>query len=118
MRRPADRGTGLLQQVVSLTLPALDDVAAALARVAEARSAVAALAGTRADEARRLAGLLSAALEHQRSHAGEPCPVCGGRVLDDAWETATEASIADLTSQAASAEAAHAEETVGGAGAG
>jgi recombinational DNA repair ATPase RecF len=105
-----DRSTGLLQQVVSLALPALDEVSAALARVAEARSAVAALAGTRADEARRLAGLLSAALEHQRSHAGEPCPVCGGRVLDDAWETATETSIADLTSQAASAEAAHAKE--------
>ena len=107
----ADRGSGLLQQVVSLTLPALDDVAAAVARVAEARSAVASLAGTRADEARRLAALLSAALAHQRSHAGEPCPVCGGRVLDDAWVTATEASIADLTSQAASAEAAHGEET-------
>ena len=106
----ADRGTGLLQQVVSLTLPARDDVAAALARVAEARSAVASLAGTRADEARRLAGLLSAALEHQRSHAGEPCPVCGGRMLDDAWVTATEASIADLTSQAAAAEEALGEE--------
>ena len=106
----ADRGSGLLQQVVSLTLPALDDVAAAVARVAEARSAVASLAGTRADEARRLAALLSAALAHQRSHAGEPCPVCGGRVLDHAWVTATEASIADLTSQAALAEAAHGEE--------
>jgi recombinational DNA repair ATPase RecF len=106
----ADRGTGLLQKVVSLTLPALDDVVTAVARVAEARSAVASLAGTRADEARRLAALLSAALAHQRSHAGEPCPVCGGRVLDDAWVTATEASIADLTSQAASAEAAHGEE--------
>ncbi len=106
----ADRGSGLLQQVVSLTLPALDDVAAAVARVAEARSAVASLAGTRADEARRLAALLSAALAHQRSHAGEPCPVCGGHVLDDAWVTATEASIAGLTSQAALAEAAHGEE--------
>jgi recombinational DNA repair ATPase RecF len=106
----ADQGTGLLQQVVSLTLPAPDDVAAALDRVAETRAAVAALAGTRADEARRLAALLSAALEHQRSHTGEPCPVCGGRLLDDAWVTATEASIADLTSQARAAEAAYDEE--------
>jgi hypothetical protein len=106
----ADQGTGLLKQVASLTLPALDDVSAAVAWLAAARSAVASLAGTQADEARRLGALLSAALAHQRSHADEPCPVCGGRVLDDAWVTATEASIADLTSQAASAEVAHAEE--------
>jgi hypothetical protein len=36
--------------------------------------------------------------------------VCGGRLLDDAWVTATEASIADLTSQARAAEAAYDEE--------
>jgi hypothetical protein len=57
----------LLQQVVSLALPALDDVSAAVDRVVKARSAVASLAGTRADEARRLAALLSAALCGSRS---------------------------------------------------
>jgi hypothetical protein len=51
------------------------------------------------------------ALEHQRSHAGEPCPVCGGRLLDDAWVTSTEASIANLTSQATAAEEVHSEES-------
>jgi recombinational DNA repair ATPase RecF len=105
-----DRGTGLLQQVVSLEVPARDDVATAVARVAEARLAVASLAGTQAGEAQRLAALLSAALEHQRLHASEACPVCGGRVLDDAWVTATEASIVNLTSQAAAAEEALDEE--------
>ena len=106
----ADGGAGLLQQVASLALPSVSDVSAALGRLAEARSAVAALAGTRADDARRLAGLLSAALEHQRSHAGEPCPVCGGRVLDSAWAVSAEASVDELMLQAAAAEAAHAEE--------
>ncbi len=37
--------------------------------------------------------------------------MCGGRVLDDAWVTATKASIADLTSQATAAEEAHSEES-------
>ena len=107
----ADGGTGLLQRVASLTLPSVEDVSAAVDRLAAARSAVASLAGTQADEARRLAALLSVALEHQRSHAGEPCPVCGGRLLDDGWVTSTEASIANLTSQAADAEEAHGEES-------
>lgn len=106
-----DGSVGPLQQVAALALPSVADIADALARVAEARSAVAALARTRAGDARRLAGLLSVALEHQRSHAGEPCPVCGGRVLDSAWAASAEASVEELTLQAAAAEAAHAEET-------
>jgi hypothetical protein len=88
-----------------------EDMAAAADRLAAARSAVAALAGTRAADARRLAGLLTAALEHQRSHAGEPCPVCGAGVLDEAWADTAEDSIAELTAQAADADAAFAEET-------
>ena len=51
------------------------------------------------------------ALEHQRSHAGEPCPVCGGRLFDDGWVSSTEASIANLTSQATAAEEVHSEES-------
>jgi hypothetical protein len=36
-----------------------------------------------------------------------PCPVCGGRVLDDVWASSTAASITELASQAAAADAAH-----------
>lgn len=49
------------------------------------------------------------ALEHRSEHAGEPCPVCGGRVLDDAWVSQASASVKRLTSRAKRAEAAHAE---------
>jgi AAA domain len=100
-----------LRQVVSITLPTREQVAAALSRLAEARLAVAALAGTQATGALHLAGLLSAALEHQQAHVGEPCPVCGGRSLDEAWAGSAAAEIASLTSQAASAEAAQSEQT-------
>lgn len=101
----------LLKQVTAITLPTAESAAAAVRRLVEARAAVAALAGTRAADARRLAGLLTVAVEHQRSHAGEPCPVCGGRVLDEAWEAAAKDTIAELTAQAAGADAACAEET-------
>jgi recombinational DNA repair ATPase RecF len=101
----------LLKEVAAITLPAAGSVSAGVDRLAAARAAVAALAGTRAADARRLAGLLTAAVEHQRSHAGEPCPVCGGRVLDEAWAAAAKDSIAELTDQAAGADAASAGET-------
>ena len=105
-----DGQAGLLRQVTAITLPSAESVSAALERLEAARAAVAALAGTKAADARRLAGLLTAAAEHQRSHAGELCPVCGGRVLDEAWAVAAKDSIADLTAQAAEADAASAEE--------
>lgn len=105
-----DERVGLLRQIMSITLPAAHDVSAAVMRLSAARSAVAALAGTRAADARRLARLLSAALEHQRGHVGEPCPVCGGRSLDEAWAVAAAASIGELTVQAAEADGAHAEQ--------
>ena len=106
----ADERAGLLRQVTSIALPAAEDVSAAVTRLSNARSAVAALAGTQAAGARRLVGLLSAALEHQRAHVGEPCPVCGGRSLDEEWAVATAASIEELTVQAAEADAAYAEQ--------
>lgn len=107
--------TGLLRQVITIMLPTAEDMAAAVDRLAAARAAVAALAGTRAADARRLAGLLTAALEHQRSHVGEPCPVCGARLLDEAWAASAKDSIAELTAQATEADAAFAEETAAAA---
>ncbi len=105
-----DERVALLRQITSITLPAAQDVSAALTRLSEARSAIAALAGTRAADARHLAGLLSAALEHQRAHVGEPCPVCGGRSLDEAWAIAAKSSVGELNLQAAEADAVHDEQ--------
>jgi recombinational DNA repair ATPase RecF len=102
--------TSLLQNVVSITLPDRESVAVATERLETARAAVVALAGTRADDARKLSSLLSAALVHRGQHSDEPCPVCGGRMLDSEWAAKAEASVEQLNSQAAEADAAYAEE--------
>lgn len=107
---PADQDTSVLRLVATINMPDKDDVAAAFERLEEARGAVAATAGTRAADARRLAAILSAALDHRREHVDEPCPVCGGRVLDDTWAESAEASVEDLTEKAASAEEAYKEQ--------
>lgn len=107
----ADDGrTGLLRSVVSITVPGKESVMAATERLEAARAAIVALAGTGAADARQHASLLSAALAHQRGHADEPCPVCGGRMLDSRWAAQAQASVEQLNSQAAQADAAYAEE--------
>jgi recombinational DNA repair ATPase RecF len=105
-----DGRIGLLQQVAAITLPDKEAFAVAVERLEAARAAVVALAGTVAADARQRASLLSAALEHRREHADEPCPVCGGRVLDNEWAAGAAASVEHLNSQAAEADAAYAEE--------
>lgn len=105
-----DRLPALLRDVVAVRMPDRKEVTAAFARLDAARAAVVAAAGTQAADARRLALLLSAALEHRREHADEPCPVCGGRVLDTEWAEKAEASVADLNVQASVADEASEEE--------
>jgi recombinational DNA repair ATPase RecF len=106
----ADGSGAVLRQVAAITVPDKQAVVAAMARVEQARAALEALAGTKAADARRLAELLSVALEHRREHADEPCPICGGRLLDSEWAARAKASVTRLTEQAAGADAAHEEE--------
>lgn len=101
---------GRLRDLVGITLPDREAVAAATERLEAARATMVALAGTRAGDARQRASLLTAALEHRREHADEPCPVCGGRVLDGEWAASAQASVEQLNSLAAQAHAAYAEE--------
>jgi AAA domain len=75
----ADEGlSARLQRVVSLDLPSPETVAEAGQRLAAAERKITELAGTPAAQARRLAGLLTAALAHYADHPGQPCPVCAG----------------------------------------
>lgn len=105
----ADEGVAArLRQAAGIMLPEQQAAGAAIAALAAAHERVAALAGTAAGDARRVAGLLAAALEHHADHPGQPCPVCGGRVLDDAWAEGAGTEIARLTASAAAADKAHA----------
>src|SRR5215469_3316361 len=100
---------GLLSQITAIELPSADEVAAAVEGIRQAAQRVASLADTPAEDARRLAGLLATALDHQASHPGEACPVCGGFALDDPWAETTRAEIARLRGQARDAEETHIE---------
>ncbi len=98
-----------LVHVAAIDLPSADNVAVAIGRLHVADERVTSMSGTPAEDARRIASLLTVALAHQARHPGQPCPVCRGRVLDDQWADSTRTEIARLNKAAGEADAAHAE---------
>lgn len=96
-----------LRQLDGLHLPSRDELAAQVERLRAALERIDELAGTPADEARALAGLLRDALHHRANHPDQPCPVCGGRTLDEAWAAEAEQRLRQLTERAEQLEAAH-----------
>jgi hypothetical protein len=100
---------GSLQQIASLNLPTAETARATVSRLATAERLVTELAGTPAADARRMAGLLNTALTHFADHPGQPCPVCGGSVLDETWAIGARAEVARLAKAAEDADDAHSE---------
>ncbi|MGY1601671.1 AAA family ATPase [Geodermatophilus sp. SYSU D00815] len=93
----------------TLAAPDVEEATAAADALEAAVAAVADLADGDSEQARRLAALLEAALDHARHAAGRDCPVCGtADRLDDAWRAATVAEVARLKQAATAADAAHA----------
>jgi len=104
-----DPHVGRLAQLAAITLPPPGTATLAIDDLLAARHRVAALTGTRSSDARQLAGLLSTAVAHQASHPGEPCPVCGGLALDEAWAEQALAEIKRLSELARDADDAQAQ---------
>lgn len=104
-------GTGpdLLDALVDLRAPDPAAVAHAVGALRVASTAIHALDGTPAGDARRLAGLLRAGLEHH-THVGDgACPLCGAGELDDGWRARVQAEVERLDRVATDAEStAHA----------
>ncbi|MFQ3556684.1 AAA family ATPase [Streptomyces gramineus] len=102
-----------LRRHATLTGPDLAEVGGAVARLREAAArAEEARYGT-AEEARRMARLLEAAIEHQRRSRNTDCPVCGAENrLDREWAEQTRAEVERLQTAAADAEAARQEVAV------
>ncbi|MGH3305550.1 MAG: hypothetical protein ACRDOK_28575 [Streptosporangiaceae bacterium] len=98
-----------LTQVGAIDLPSPGDVAAAIDRLRTADQRVTSMSGTPADDARRVANLLSMALAHQAARPGQPCPVCRARVLDEEWADSARAEIERLSKAATEADTAHKE---------
>jgi ABC-type hemin transport system ATPase subunit len=107
--RPAAGGSelGRLRRLAQLTAPAGDDVREAVIALRNAAAGLDAVAGSPADQARTLAGLLTAALQHHEEHGDGNCPVCGQpAALTRQWRQATQREVARLSEEAQAAETA------------
>lgn len=107
-RDPAtDSGLARLRQYAGLDELDLREVGTVVERLREAAAHAEDARYGRAEEARRLAGLLEAALEQQRRARTTDCPVCGAEQrLDRAWVERSRAEVERLRAEAEDAAAA------------
>ncbi|WP_097224042.1 AAA family ATPase [Streptomyces sp. OV198] len=107
-RSPAADGELVrLRQYAGLAGPDLRETVGALARLRDAATTAEDAQSGSAEDARRLARLLEAALEHRRRSQSAHCPVCGSEDrLDRGWSEQARAEVERLQMQAADAEAA------------
>jgi len=96
-----------LRGLAQLPAPAADGVDSAAAGLREAADGLDAVAGTAAGQAKALAALLAAALEHHSSHGDGDCPVCGrSGALTPQWQQETHDQLASLRRQSGAADKA------------
>ncbi len=96
-----------LRRYASLTGPDLREVGGAVARLREAAADAEEARYGSAEDARRLARLLEAALDHRHRSGSADCPVCGSENrLDRAWAEQARADVERLQAEAVAAEAA------------
>jgi recombinational DNA repair ATPase RecF len=104
----ADGELSRLRQLGQLAVPSRELAEQAAAALRAAASALEETAGSKAGEARELAGLLDSALRHYHAHGVGACPVCGqAEALDDTWHDRTEREVARLRELASAAQQAH-----------
>ncbi|BCJ61821.1 AAA family ATPase [Micromonospora endophytica] len=96
-----------LRQLDVLDLPERDGLVREVERLQGALREIDDLAGTPVEQARSLAKLIGDALRHHHSHPGQPCPVCGGRTLDEAWAEQAQKQLHHLTDRAERLDEAH-----------
>jgi recombinational DNA repair ATPase RecF len=98
---------GLLRELAGLPAPDEEAVLEATEQARLAIAALAAIAGTPAGDARRLAGLLRDALHYHGAHGDGDCPICGRKAaLDAAWRSSAESEVDRLSVLATEAEEA------------
>ena len=102
-----DTTTVPLRQLDVLELPERDGLVNQIDRLRAALAQIDELSGTPVEQARALAKLLSDALRHHHDHPDQPCPVCGGRTLDQAWAEQAQAQLHQLTERAERLDEAH-----------
>lgn len=96
-----------LRRYASLAGPDLREVGGAVARLREAAADAEEARYGSAEDSRRLARLLEAALDHRHRSGSTDCPVCGSENrLDRAWAEQARADVERLQAEAVAAEAA------------
>ena len=96
-----------LRRLAQLTVPAEADVQEIVEALSDAAAGLDAVAGSPAGQARALAGLLTAALQHHDAHGDGDCPVCGRPgALTTQWRQATQEAVDKLHQEAKAAESA------------
>ncbi|MFI7020218.1 AAA family ATPase [Streptomyces sp. NPDC050164] len=96
-----------LRRQAGLTGPDLREVSGAVTRLREAAAGAEDARHGNAENARRLAMLLEAALDHRRRSQSPDCPVCGNAgQLDQAWAERARAEVERLQQEAVEAETA------------
>ena len=98
----------VLRGIASLEPPDPARVAAAVAEMREAGTAVRSAQETAAARSRDAAALLESALRFHAVHGDGDCPVCGGRgALDGAWSARQKAAVPRLREAARELDAVH-----------
>jgi recombinational DNA repair ATPase RecF len=93
-----------LRGLAQLTTPPAQEVVSAAEDARSATEGLRDVAGTNAAQARELAALLDAALEHYQVHGDGDCPVCGNSgAMTAAWRAATEQNRDRLRGEAGAA---------------
>ncbi len=95
-QRPALRS---LQDLSAINLPSATQVMSAAETVEQAVTGWEEVKDSELHRSGELADLLQAALDHQRRHSTETCPICQEGVLDAEWHTATQIRISRLRSE-------------------
>ena len=96
-----------LRRLAKLTVPAGADVLEIAEALRLAAAGLDSVAGEPAGQARALAGLLTAALQHHDAHGDGDCPVCGRPgALTTPWRQATQEAVDRLHQEAQAAESA------------
>jgi ABC-type Mn2+/Zn2+ transport system ATPase subunit len=99
----------ILTRVTALEVPDAEPVKRAVKALRDAQEGLLAIAGTDAERARRLAGLLECAVKFHEAHDSRDCPVCGTRsALGPTWVETTRGEMKRLRTLAAASDQAHA----------
>jgi recombinational DNA repair ATPase RecF len=97
----------VLQRLAALSAPSLEEVVRAADDLRRAAHERAAVAGTDAERANRVADLLQRALDLHAAHGDRDCPVCGRQdALDPRWRASAEAQVRELRERARAVAAA------------